>query len=651
MLNTDREWLETDGLGGFASGTVSGRRSRRYHALLLAASRPPTGRYVLVNGCEVYVTTGQDRVALSSQHYAPNVIHPHGDRRLHSFTSEPWPVWRFQLSETLTIVQELFVPHRSAAVAMRWKIESPGPELVTLSVRPLLSGRDYHALHHENSDFQFECTGEARKLTWTPYRHVPGISIISNGSYSAEPLWYRQFYYAREAERGLDCTEDLASPGAFHFDLRASQAVWILTATTPQELTCPEDQSPVELFEQLRKQELDRRKQFVSPLHRAADQYLVTREGGQTIIAGYPWFTDWGRDTFIALPGLCFATGRLKEAGQILQAWARSVSEGMVPNRFPDSGETPEYNSVDASLWYVLAVQNYLQHCETQEKTVPAAVRTLLRQSVLEILTAYAEGTRFGIAADEDGLLRAGAPGLQLTWMDAKVGDWVVTPRMGKPVEVQALWINALCFGARLETRWGDLYELARSQFTAKFWNPRKGCLYDVIDVDHCPGQVNDQVRPNQILAAGGLPICLLNEEHAARVVALVEDRLWTPLGLRTLEPGVPGYQPHCTGNQHSRDAAYHQGTAWPWLTGPFVKAWLRSHGETPQAYQTARHQFLQPLLDHLNDFGIGHVSEIADGDATSTGSETRQIARGCPFQAWSLAELLRLLALPGFQK
>ena len=352
-------------------------------------------------------------------------------------------------------------------------------------------------------------------------------------------------------------------------------------------------------------------------------------------MAGYPWFTDWGRDTFIALRGLCLATGRLDDAREILLEWAGAVSEGMLPNRFPDRGEEPEYNSVDASLWYVVAVHDYLAAASGRRR-VSGADRTALTRAVEAILEGYSRGTRYGIRADTDGLLAAGVPGVQLTWMDAKVGDRVVTPRIGKPVEVQALWINALKIGARLSPRPGGMAEKAAASFAARFWNAKGGSLYDVVDCDHVPGTADPRFRPNQIFAVGGLPFALLEGERARRVVDAVEARLWTPLGLRSLAPDDPAYAGRYVGGVAERDGAYHQGTVWPWLVGPFVEAWVRVRGGTAAAKQEARERFLDPLLARMDAAGLGHISEIADGDPPHT-------PRGCPFQAWSVGEALRL--------
>jgi predicted glycogen debranching enzyme len=387
-----------------------------------------------------------------------------------------------------------------------------------------------------------------------------------------------------------------------------------------------------------RRGELARREAFASPLHRAADAYLVKRGTGRSLIAGYPWFGDWGRDTFIALRGLCIATGRLEEARDILLEWAGAVSEGMLPNRFPDRGETPEFNSVDASLWYIIAVHDYIRAAESERPAsfIADCHTQKLRTAVEQILTGYSRGTRFGIRADSDGLLACGQPGVQLTWMDAKIGDWVVTPRSGKPVEIQALWINSLWIGLRSAPHWEPLLEKARNSFNERFWNESTGGLFDVVDCDHRPGVNDATLRPNQIFAVGGLPLALLEGRRARRVVETVQQKLLTPLGLRSLAPSEPGYAPHYEGGVWQRDSSYHQGTVWPWLIGPFVEAWIRTMGNIPEAKAEARSRFLAPLDEHLDTAGLGHVSEIADAEPPYT-------PRGCPFQAWSLAELLRL--------
>jgi predicted glycogen debranching enzyme len=627
MSVPNTEWLEADGLGGFASGTASGLRSRRYHALLVAALTPPTGRVVLVNGVEAWIESNGQRYALTSQRYAPDVVHPDGIRRLESFSNIDWPRWTFRLEDGTVVDHEVIVRQGAPVACLSWRVREPRSG-IRLVVRPLLSGRDYHALHHENPGFRFEADVAGGRVTWQPYEGLPAIAAIGNGRYLHAPDWYRTFLYEEERSRGLDAVEDLASPGYFEFDL-AQPAV--LTFTTDAQASGRE---PEELFNDVRDRERARR-QFASPLERAADAYLVQRGGGKTIVAGYPWFTDWGRDTFIAMRGLCIAIGRLADARDILLAWSSAVSDGMLPNRFPDSGDAAEFNAVDASLWYVVAVGEFLDAARSRGFELSDGDVAALQNAVDAILAGYAAGTRYGIRADDDGLLACGVDGVQLTWMDAKIGSWVVTPRVGKPVEVQALWLNALAIAARWTKRWTALGETARASFTRRFWNERDGMLFDVVDVNHQSGTVDASFRPNQILAVGGLPVMLLDRERAGKVVEAVEAQLVTPMGLRSLAPGSSGYAGRYEGNGAERDARYHQGTVWPWLIGPFVEAWLRVRRSTVAARREARERFLAPLL-HLAARSGGHVPEIADGDPPHT-------PRGCPQQAWSVGEILRL--------
>lgn len=616
------EWLEADGAGGFASGTVGGTRTRRYHALLLAPLTPPTGRVVLVNGFEAWIESAAGTLALSTQHYAPDVIHPRGIDALRAFDAEPWPRWRFEGPGGLAIEHECVVDHADGTVLLAWRAASAVAGGTRLLVRPLLSGRDYHALMRENAAFDFTARAAGGNACWRPYAGLPAVAALSNGRYAHEPQWYRNFLYAEEATRGLDAIEDLASPGRFEFDLARGNALLLLRVGEGIAADA------AVLAARIRAAEAERRA-GMSTAQRAADAYLVRRDAGHTLIAGYPWFTDWGRDAFIALRGLLLAQGRHEAAASILDAWAGCVSEGMLPNRFADQGASPEFNAVDASLWFVVAVHEL-------RAARPKLASARMDDAVQAIVAGYRRGTRHGIRMDElDALLACGEPGVQLTWMDAKCGNTVITPRIGKPVEVQALWINALraagpAFAA----------DAARAQaaFTECFWNEAAQCLFDVIDVDHVPGQVDPSLRPNQILAVGGLPFAVLEGPRAASVLAVVERELLTPMGLRSLSPREPAYRGHYEGGPWQRDSAYHQGTAWPWLVGPFVDAWLAVRGDSAAERAAVHARCLAPLVQHLGEAGLGHVSEIADGDAPHQ-------PRGCPFQAWSLGELVRALA------
>ena len=589
--------------------------------------------------------------SLSSQRYAPDVVHPDGANRIESFEHEPWPRWCFRLTDELTIEQEIFVRPGESAIFLSWCVANPAAEAIKLFVRPFFSGRDFHSTHHENGAFRFEPESEGERRVWRPYDGLPAIVTFSNGAYNHQPTWYRNFLYSEEQARGLDAIEDCAAPGIFEFDLTHKPAVLMLAAvagigdpgrsgaghTLGQPGTTIQAPESIETrYLHVRTMEQQRRSSFTSPLERAADAYLVRRGEGKTIIAGYPWFGDWGRDTFIAIRGLCIATGRLEDARDILVQWAGVVSEGMLPNRFPDQGDSPEFNSVDASLWYIIAVGDYLRAVEKQPKLTLDCHTEKLRAAVEAILTGYYDGTRFRIHADADGLLAAGEPGQQLTWMDARVDGREITPRIGKPVEIQALWLNALAIGAKFSPRWQAVLEKGLANFETRFWNEAGGYLYDVVDCNHQSGTVDGTFRPNQIFAIGGLPLTLLSPERARQVVDAVEARLLTPLGLRSLAPNEPGYVGHYGGGVAQRDGSYHQGTVWPWLIGAFVEAWVRVRGNSAEAKAEARERFLPPLYEHLQHAGLGHISEIADADPPHTPA-------GCPFQAWSLGELLRL--------
>lgn len=628
----DAEWLEADGLGGFASGMVLGPRRRRYHGLLLVARQPPVDRVLLVQGFDAWFERAGERIPLTTQRYAPGVDAPDGSRHVVGFDRDPWPCWTLRLPDGTELDQEIAVPHGTPAVCVRWRLRAGAPGRII--ARPFLSGRDIHALHFANDQCHLGADEIGERVRWQPYSGCPAIHSWANAEYRHGPVWYRQFELAEEAARGFDAVEDLASPGELSWTVDAGQpAVWLLSAQgVPGELA-PIDGRAAEQVPLLLRAEQHRREQLGGSLERAADAYVVRRGSGRSLIAGYPWFTDWGRDTFIALRGICLATGRLDDAREILLAWAGAVSEGMLPNRFVDEGGDAEFNAVDASLWYVIAAHEWRQAMRRAGRAVLPADRRAIASAVEDILTGYASGTRFGIAADADGLLKAGVPGVQLTWMDARVGDWVVTPRIGKPVEVQALWINALRIGGR---RWTPLRLQAEAAFQARFWNESTGGLYDVVDVDHAPGTSDSTLRPNQLFAVGGLPWPLITGERARSIVDLVERELWTPLGPRSLAPGSAGYAPQYRGSPVQRDGAYHQGTVWPWLAGPFVEAWLRTRTRGARARAEARRRFVAPLLAHLDHAGLGHVSEVADANAPFTPG-------GCPFQAWSLGELIRL--------
>lgn len=634
MRNPAAEWLETDGLGGFASGCADGLRRRRYHGLLIAALDPPAERRALVKGLELWLEGPSGRVELSSHLYRGDVTHPRGVDRQLSFQSEPWPTFVFGASDRLRISQELCLVHGHGLSVLRFRAHGDAAGY-RLRARLLLSGRDFHTLEHEDTNVSLAPTVEGDFISFALRDPRARVMIASNGRYRHAPDWYRGFLYTEERARGLDSEEDLASPGELSWHLDQGEAVLALALDRPETRALFTARSIYEDATRLFEREHTRRARFTSSLARAADAYVV-RQGasGQTLIAGYPWFGDWGRDTFIALRGIALAGGRFELARDVLLSWADLVSDGMLPNRFADHGESPEYNTVDAALWYVVVAGELLANAEAP---LSAQERAKISRAIRSILAGSLHGTRHGIRVDIDGLLRAGEPGVQLTWMDAKIGDWVVTARSGKPVEIQALWIAALTVGARIDPDLLPFRDLARTSFAERFWCEERGYLYDVIDVDHEAGRVDASLRPNQLFALGALGEPLVSHERAARALRVVEDELLTPLGMRSLAPSDERYAGRYEGSPAQRDAVYHQGTVWPFLLGAYVDAVLGVHGDRESTRHELHARVVEPLREHLESAGLHHVSEIADADAP-------HIARGCPFQAWSIGELLRVV-------
>ena len=628
-----REWLETNGIGGFASSTIIDLNTRRYHGLLTAATKPPVGRMVLLSKLEDTLVIGDTRYELSSNQYS-GAIHPTGHLYLDSFRLDPFPVFTYRVEE-IEIEKSVFLIHGENTVVIQYDLygDLVGSEC-RLEIRPLIAFRDYHNTTHANDAIRRDVEAHPGMAAVTPYAGLPTLNFAHNAdSLDASGFWFYNFEYERERERGLDYREDLYSPFLLRFDLAKTAYPAIIASTGHHE---------VAEAQVLREKEIERRRKIVAAapagdaftqlLTAAADQFVVARGEHKTVIAGYPWFGDWGRDTMISLPGLTLVTGRYEEARNILRAFARSIDHGMLPNRFPEAGEAPEYNTVDATLWMFHAVFEFLRYTGDYD-----FVRTELYEALADIVAWHQLGTRYGIRVDPgDGLLRAGEPGVQLTWMDAKVSDWVVTPREGKPVEIQALWYNALRVMERLATGFGDrdqaahyavLAERGRERFVEIFWNEADGCLYDVVRDSGRDGSI----RPNQIFAVS-LPHSMLPNDKAFRVLEVVERELLTPYGLRTLSPRGPNYRGRYGGDPYARDSAYHQGTVWPWLLGPFLTAYVKLHGG--EARERAG-KFLEPLRAHLWQAGLGQISEVFDGDPPHHPG-------GCIAQAWSVAEILR---------
>ena len=626
-----REWLETNGMGGYASSTVCGINTRRYHGLLVAATKPPVGRVVLLSKLDERITIGRSAIDLGANQF-PGVIHPRGFKHLLSFERGLFPSFEYA-AEGVRMRKTIAAIHGENTTVIVYELLESAAE-VTLELRPFIAGRDYHSLVHANDAVHRDAAFDDGIFALQPYDGLPTLFLsVPEGAFHPAPDWYFRFEYAIEQERGLEAHEDLFTPGTFTRLLTKGTAFVVIASTSD-----PRRRDGLALFEEERR----RREaianaapmpgRFGRALTFAADQFIVRRGADRkTIIAGYHWFTDWGRDTMIALPGLCLTTGRFDDARSILLAFAECASEGMLPNCFPDGGQAPEYNTVDATLWFFIAAQRYLETSGDE-----AFVRDTLLPVLRDIVAWHERGTRHNIHVDDDGLLIAGSEGDQLTWMDAKVGDWVVTPRHGKAVEVNALWFNALTILATFEQRWGTAdaaRTLAESaarvhvRFREVFWNEAGDSLFDVVR-----GEERDaSIRPNQIFAIS-LPHPLLDGADAENVLRIVEQHLLTPRGLRSLSPEDPRFIGTYIGGPRERDAAYHQGTVWSWLLGPYITALVRVRGE---AGIEEGQRILKAFQPHLEESCIGTISEIFDGSRPHA-------PRGCAAQAWSVGEVLR---------
>jgi predicted glycogen debranching enzyme len=627
------EWLVTNGLGGYACGTVALANTRRYHAFLMASLAPPVQRTLLVAKVDLCVEYLGRKTDLTANEFAGGAISPKGFVHLESFAVlEGIPTWRFAVADALLELQIFMAQGANTSYLRVELLRNTAPMRVTL--KPYVAYRDYHS--HGHGAQPMELTSAADQCCIRPA--APGKAyrlLVTQGRFAAAPAWYWNFWHREEALRGLDASEDLFFPGSFSAEIETRVPLFLIATAEPEPpLVGSEVVKSIYNDGKILAARLPKSAPaWIRSLARASDQFIVRRNaaGGAaaSIVAGYPWFADWGRDTMISLPGLATALGRYDIAANILKTYAAFVDRGMLPNRFPDGGEAPEYNTADATLWMFHALEDYLQ-----AKPGPELLAHLF-PTLVSIIHAHVDGTRYGIRVDEqDGLLHAGEAGTQLTWMDAKNGDEVFTPRTGKPVEINALWLNALNVMIRSAGRVHNLSEkrfceslLARaSRSFGRFWNEERQCLYDVINDD---GTSDDSIRPNQILAIS-LPYCALPAAQMRAVVERCGRDLLTSYGLRTLSASDPKYLGSYGGDPKSRDAAYHMGTVWAWLLGPFARAHFRVHGDARLAQS-----FLEPISQHLNSACLGSVSEIFDGDAPHN-------ARGCFAQAWSVAEILR---------
>ncbi|MGE5484997.1 MAG: amylo-alpha-1,6-glucosidase [Ignavibacteriales bacterium] len=661
-----REWVAANGIGGWASSTVAGVNTRRYHGLLIAALHPPAGRVLLLSQLEDAVITGSREFRLSSNFY-PGVVHPGGYYLLTGFDMEPFPRFTYRLDDVngLVITREIIPIHGRNAVLIMYRAAGPRVPL-TLTVAPLVNNRDYHWVTHRPgwSLMQRTVTSGGRLDGVWVFPPWEGRAIfLSAGSgageragYAAAGVWYRDMQYPRERERGLEFQEDHFCPGMFSMTLTASAPCWFWASTGG-------DGGPrARPAEEIREAEVEglyrrtrppaflagataagRDTAFETSLLRAADSFIV-RPGDEaehgddspvqaSIVAGYHWFEEWGRDAFVALPGICLATGRYDDARRVMRHFVDYIQDGMIPNRIPRPGLQAEYNSADASLWFIYALWKYVQY------TSDLDFASEMLEVAIDIVESYLRGTRFGIGASANGMLWQGEGGEQLTWMDARIGDRVVTPRTGWAVEMNGLWYNALLTVQSLSRilqrrashgdRYGQIAASMKKVFDWLMWDAERGAAFDV----RGPDGPDRRLRPNQLVCTY-LPFPLLTGDMARSVVAAVMSELYTPVGIRTLSPRDDDYTGRYSGGPAERDASYHQGAAWAWLTGPLITSVRRVEGYSEESRRLAG-RLLAPFKAHLREAGLGTISELAGGDPPHEPG-------GCISQAWSVAEIFR---------
>ncbi len=672
-----REWLETDGQGGYASSTLENRHTRRYHGLFVANLRKPEGRHLLLSKLEDSLLADGQEYFFSSHRY-PGLLFPPGPPMLHEFVLDLCPRFHYRAGRT-GAAKSILMPRERGIVLVRYDLDRC-PRGSVLRLKPFLAFRGIHRLSHENPFLRTGTERVENGFRIEPYAGMPPLFVRSSrvARFTPSPLWYKRFQYSEERERGFDWEEDLFFPGSMEIPVERKCTVIISFSCDPP-AGDPAAMWKTEVIRRGREQAADRRgargagvqpfparsesppprgpdapqaggnqdgagftdedRELLLALLGAGRAFLITTPSGRpAVIAGYPWFESWGRDTLISLPGLCFESGRIPEGIEILTEVGRHERDGLLPNFFSADGDPEAYNTVDGSLWYFRAVQELLRVTGDRE-----LIRARFWPVMRRIIHAFIEGTRFRIGMDSRGLLHAGEGVTALTWMDATVGGIPVTPRHGAPVEINALWYNALCLTRDLGAQLGeaafpgpDPIPLLRRSFRETFWNAAEGCLGDVFR----DGILDGAVRPNQIFAVS-LPHSPLDPADRAAVVRTVRERLLTPCGLRTLAPGEPAYRGRYRGTPAERDGAYHQGTVWPWLLGAFGEAALRVAPDPRQERDILLRYLRTFLRGHLVEAGIGSVSEVFDGEAPHRPG-------GCIAQAWSVAELIRLYGLLG---
>ena len=623
------EWLLANGLGGYSSSTVAGSNTRRYHGLLVAALSPPGKRTMLLQKLEETLAVSGKVYRLSVNEY-PNTLYPTGHDYLERFSLDPFPIFRYKAG-SVTLEKEVCLVQGENTVILQYRV-TEGDEPVKFSADLLVNYRDFHSLTKESAvlSFKTEKTDSAVRIVATQGA-TPFYVFSDKGEFEETGYWYRNFIYAKDRERGQDYQEDAFSPGRLVAVLRRGESINIAVSAS---------RSCLQGFSDLIMKQKDRIRalgkgvddEFLHDLLSASDVFLVQKNDEANCIAGYHWFGGWGRDTMISFTGIALVPKRFREAKWILQTFAKNMRYGLIPNYFAETDGSPQYNALDATLWFFHAVRKYFQY--TGDVSTVKALYPSLKDSVQHL----SRGTIFDVKVDDDTLLNLGEAGMQTTWMDAKIGDFVVTPRNGKAVEINALWywaLDSLSGIARLigerdeQARYTKMAEDVKTEFSRTFWNSEAGCLFDRI-VD---GKPDPSVRPNQIMAVA-LPKSVLPAEMEKSVVRAVQSELLVPVGLRTLSPRDPRYQGLYEGDQRSRDLAYHQGPAWPWLLGQFVTAYVKISNNTKTARRAAM-TFLEPLRKHLQEAGLGLISELFDG-------EPPYHPRGCIAQAWSVGEILR---------
>ncbi|AEH61232.1 glycogen debranching enzyme [Methanosalsum zhilinae DSM 4017] len=631
-----KEWIVTNGLGGYASSTITGANSRTYHGLLVAAMNPPVDRILLLSSVDEIIEINGELYHLAVHKY-PDTVYPEGYRYLNSVSFNPFPVYTYNLGNA-RISKHIFMVHGQNTTIIEYQIDGVcDNDSISMKLLPLINTRNFHHTARSNDNIFKQTAGSFR--TEITNGNV-SFQLSSNAGYFPAGNWYYDFEYEHELERGNFYTEDNYNPGYFEKSSLTNGSHIFLVASTEH---IPDINS--EDIEILYRKEIERlidierkcsyKDNIISKLYPAADSFIVQRKstGSNTVIAGYHWFSDWGRDSMISLPGLTLVTGRFEEASSILTTFSKYCRRGLIPNRFPDhSKDMPAYNTVDAPLWFIHAAGRYFEY------TGDGNLIEDIWSTIKEILYYYTHGTDNGIIMDSDGLIRHND---QLTWMDAKIGVNAVTPRAGKACEINALWYNALNTALfisdnlqlDIEFNADDLH-MIRENFSKMFWNTHEKCLFDFIDDRKETSIIKDpSIRPNQLFAVS-LPYTMLTHKQNCQIVKKVEQELLTPVGIRTLSPGDSGYTGIYSGNIWTRDAAYHNGTVWPWLMGAYISAYTRVNNYSDQSIAYSE-QLLQGLDGHLYQAGVGTISEIFDGDPPHD-------PKGCISQAWSVAEIMR---------